>query len=119
MRVKLLVALVMTCTLSTATALSQDKGAPQSEQAVRDSIKEDGKRLLLSGDTDGFDRLANQYRSTRGRSPAGIWKLSLLYNCVTSLGIIDPLDTRRVLALGLTAALNVPIPETTFGVFRM
>jgi acetyl-CoA carboxylase carboxyltransferase component len=34
-------------------------------------------------------------------------------------GIIDPLDTRRVLALGLTAALNAPIPETTFGVFRM
>jgi 3-methylcrotonyl-CoA carboxylase beta subunit len=34
-------------------------------------------------------------------------------------GIIDPLDTRRVLALGLAAALNAPIPETTFGVFRM
>jgi acetyl-CoA carboxylase carboxyltransferase component len=34
-------------------------------------------------------------------------------------GIIDPLDTRRVLALGLAAALNAPIPDTTFGVFRM
>jgi 3-methylcrotonyl-CoA carboxylase beta subunit len=34
-------------------------------------------------------------------------------------GIIDPLDTRKVLALGLRAALNAPIPETTFGVFRM
>jgi acetyl-CoA carboxylase carboxyltransferase component len=34
-------------------------------------------------------------------------------------GIIDPLDTRRVLALGLAAALNAPIEETTFGVFRM
>jgi 3-methylcrotonyl-CoA carboxylase beta subunit len=34
-------------------------------------------------------------------------------------GIIDPLDTRHVLALGLHAALNAPIPETTFGVFRM
>jgi acetyl-CoA carboxylase carboxyltransferase component len=34
-------------------------------------------------------------------------------------GIVDPLDTRRVLALGLAAALNAPIPETTFGVFRM
>ena len=28
-------------------------------------------------------------------------------------GIIDPLDTRRVLALGISAALNAPIPETT------
>jgi 3-methylcrotonyl-CoA carboxylase beta subunit len=34
-------------------------------------------------------------------------------------GIIDPRDTRRVLALGISAALNAPIPETTFGVFRM
>ncbi len=34
-------------------------------------------------------------------------------------GIIDPLDTRRVLALGIAASLNAPIPETTFGVFRM
>jgi acetyl-CoA carboxylase carboxyltransferase component len=34
-------------------------------------------------------------------------------------GIIDPLETRRVLALGISAALNAPIPETTFGVFRM
>jgi acetyl-CoA carboxylase carboxyltransferase component len=34
-------------------------------------------------------------------------------------GIIDPVDTRRVLALGIAASLNAPIPETTFGVFRM
>jgi 3-methylcrotonyl-CoA carboxylase beta subunit len=34
-------------------------------------------------------------------------------------GIIDPADTRRVLALGLSAACNAPIPDTQFGVFRM
>ena len=34
-------------------------------------------------------------------------------------GIIDPADTRRVLALGLSAALNAPIPEPKFGIFRM
>ena len=34
-------------------------------------------------------------------------------------GIIDPADTRRVLALGLSAAMNAPVPETKFGVFRM
>jgi 3-methylcrotonyl-CoA carboxylase beta subunit len=34
-------------------------------------------------------------------------------------GIIDPRDTRTVLALGLSASLNAPIPETKFGVFRM
>jgi 3-methylcrotonyl-CoA carboxylase beta subunit len=34
-------------------------------------------------------------------------------------GIIDPADTRRILALGLAASLNAPIPDTRFGVFRM
>ncbi len=34
-------------------------------------------------------------------------------------GIIDPADTRRVLALGLSAAKNAPIPEPKFGIFRM
>ena len=34
-------------------------------------------------------------------------------------GVIDPLDTRRVLAMGIEAALCAPIPETRFGVFRM
>jgi len=34
-------------------------------------------------------------------------------------GIIDPADTRRVLALGLSAAQNAPIEPTRFGVFRM
>ncbi len=34
-------------------------------------------------------------------------------------GIIDPADTRRVLALGLSAAQNAPIDEPRFGVFRM
>ncbi len=34
-------------------------------------------------------------------------------------GVIDPADTRRVLALGLSASLNAPIPEAKFGLFRM
>ncbi|HSJ94975.1 MAG TPA: carboxyl transferase domain-containing protein, partial [Gaiellaceae bacterium] len=34
-------------------------------------------------------------------------------------GVIDPRDTRKVLALGISASLNAPIGETTFGVFRM
>src|SRR5205807_1128681 len=51
-----------------------------------------------------YEREGNPYYST-----ARLW----------DDGIIDPLDTRRVLALGLAAALNAPIPETEFGVFRM
>ena len=33
--------------------------------------------------------------------------------------LIDPLDTRMALALGISAALNAPAEETRFGVFRM
>jgi acetyl-CoA carboxylase carboxyltransferase component len=51
-----------------------------------------------------YEREGNAYYST-----ARLW----------DDGIIDPLDTRRVLALGLSAALNAEIPETRFGVFRM
>jgi len=34
-------------------------------------------------------------------------------------GVIDPLETRRVLAMGLAAAAQAPIPEPSYGVFRM
>jgi 3-methylcrotonyl-CoA carboxylase beta subunit len=34
-------------------------------------------------------------------------------------GIIDPADTRMVLGLGISAALNAPVQPTRFGVFRM
>ena len=34
-------------------------------------------------------------------------------------GIIDPVQTRDVLGLAISASLNAPIPETAFGVFRM
>jgi acetyl-CoA carboxylase carboxyltransferase component len=66
--------------------------------------------LSMVGDTDPeeirtkYEAEGNPYYST-----ARLW----------DDGIIDPLDTRRVLALGLSAALNAPIPETTFGIFRM
>jgi acetyl-CoA carboxylase carboxyltransferase component len=66
--------------------------------------------LTMVGDADAdeiqakYEREGNPYYST-----ARLW----------DDGIIDPRDTRRVLALGIAAALNQPIPETTFGVFRM
>ncbi|MEA3195825.1 MAG: 3-methylcrotonyl-CoA carboxylase beta subunit [Betaproteobacteria bacterium] len=34
-------------------------------------------------------------------------------------GVIDPLDTRRLLGLAISASLNAPIEETKFGIFRM
>jgi acetyl-CoA carboxylase carboxyltransferase component len=66
--------------------------------------------LTMVGDADAdeirakYEAEGNPYHST-----ARLW----------DDGIIDPLDTRRVLALGISAALNAPIPETKFGIFRM
>jgi acetyl-CoA carboxylase carboxyltransferase component len=66
--------------------------------------------LTMVGDADGdeirakYEAEGNPYYST-----ARLW----------DDGIIDPLDTRRVLALGISAALNAPIPDTHFGIFRM
>ena len=34
-------------------------------------------------------------------------------------GIIDPIDTRMVLGLGISAAYNAPVQKTQFGIFRM
>ena len=34
-------------------------------------------------------------------------------------GILDPLETRDALGLGIAASLHAPIPRTSYGVFRM
>ncbi|RJT80797.1 methylcrotonoyl-CoA carboxylase [Arthrobacter cheniae] len=34
-------------------------------------------------------------------------------------GVIDPADTRRVLGLALDVCANAPLPDTSFGLFRM
>ncbi len=66
--------------------------------------------LSMVGDTDPdtiratYEREGSPYTST-----ARLW----------DDGIIDPLDTRKVLALGLAAAANAPVHDTTFGIFRM
>ena len=34
-------------------------------------------------------------------------------------GIIDPVDTRMILALGISTSLNAPLEKSNFGIFRM
>jgi acetyl-CoA carboxylase carboxyltransferase component len=66
--------------------------------------------LTMVGDADPdeirarYEAEGNPYHST-----ARLW----------DDGIIDPMDTRRVLALGISASLNAPILESQFGIFRM
>ena len=66
--------------------------------------------LTIVGDSD-----PDEIRATYDTEGSPYYSTARLWDD----GIIDPLDTRRVLALGLAAAANAPVPETTFGVFRM
>jgi acetyl-CoA carboxylase carboxyltransferase component len=66
--------------------------------------------LSIVGDVDEAE-----IRATYEREGSPYYSTARLWDD----GILDPLDTRRVLALGLAAARNAPIPETTFGIFRM
>ncbi len=63
-------------------------------------------------DRDAFERPILEKYETEGspyHSTARLW----------DDGVIDPMDTRRVLALGISAALNAPIPEPGFSLYRM
>jgi 3-methylcrotonyl-CoA carboxylase beta subunit len=62
------------------------------EEAFKDPIREQ------------YERQGSPYYST-----ARLW----------DDGIIDPVETRRVLGMGLAASANVPVPEPSYGVFRM
>ena len=72
---------------------------------VRGDLETDADRDAFEAPIlDEYERQGSPYFST-----ARLW----------DDGVIDPLDTRRVLAIGISAALNAEIPETRFGVFRM
>ena len=77
----------------------------------RDGIESKGEQWSAEEEEDFKVPIRNQYE-VQGHpyfATARLW----------DDGIIDPADTRRVLALGLSATRNVPIEDTKFGLFRM
>jgi acetyl-CoA carboxylase carboxyltransferase component len=77
----------------------------------RDQLAREGKTFSAEDDQalrqpilDKYEEEGSPYYST-----ARLW----------DDGILDPLDTRQALALGLSAACNAPIAEPRYGVFRM
>jgi 3-methylcrotonyl-CoA carboxylase beta subunit len=90
-------------------------GGPQAAAVLatvrRDNIEAEGKTWSEEEETEfrrpvleNFEREGHPYYAT-----ARLW----------DDGIIAPAETRRVVALALAAALNAPIGEGRFGVFRM
>ncbi|WP_281646311.1 carboxyl transferase domain-containing protein [Parendozoicomonas sp. Alg238-R29] len=83
---------VMTMVKSASAIKKGQKWTEEQDQQCRQEV------------IDDYDRMGNPlYASAR------LW----------DDGIIDPRDTREVLGLSLAAALNAPIEDTQFGVFRM
>ena len=90
-------------------------GGPQAASVLatvrRENIEAEGKQWSAAEEAafkkpvlDNFEREGHPYYAT-----ARLW----------DDGIIAPSETRRVVALALSAALNAPIPDMRFGVFRM
>ncbi len=85
-----------------ASVLAQVK---QSQlEAAGKKMSDDDVRALKQPILDKYEEEGSPYYSS-----ARLW----------DDGVIDPVDTRSVLALTLTASLNAPIPPMKFGVFRM
>jgi len=73
-------------------------------RARDETMTAEEQQAFMQPTIDTYNREGSAYYST-----ARLW----------DDGIIDPLDTRDVLALGISASLNAPVPGTRFGVFRM
>jgi 3-methylcrotonyl-CoA carboxylase beta subunit len=78
----------------------QEEGLRREDKVMTDEERDDFKAPIL----EKYEDEGNPYHST-----AKLW----------DDGVIDPVDTRMVLALGLSAAANAPLEKTKFGIFRM
>ena len=82
-------------------------GGPQAASVlstVKGEMTPEQKAAFEAPILEKYEREGNPYYST-----ARLW----------DDGIIDPIDTRRVIAIGLDAAAHAPQPRTHFGIFRM
>jgi len=80
-------------------------------QVKRDGLERQGK-AWSEEDEEAFKAPIREQYDTQGHpyyASARLW----------DDGVITPADTRLVLGLGISAALNKPIAKTDFGVFRM
>jgi 3-methylcrotonyl-CoA carboxylase beta subunit len=78
----------------------QEENLRREGEEMTEEEREEFRRPIL----EKYEREGNPYHST-----ARLW----------DDGVIEPADTRMVLALGLSAAANAPLEETRYGIFRM
>ena len=93
------------------SVMGGEQAASVLAQVRRDNIEKGGKRWSKAQEAAFKRPILDQYE-TQGHpyyATARLW----------DDGVIDPAETRTVLALSLSAALNAPIEDSRFGVFRM
>ncbi len=93
------------------SVMGGEQAASVLAQLKRDGLEAKGETWSADEEASFKDPIRNQYDS-QGHpyyASARLW----------DDGIIQPADTRMVLALGISASLNAPAEKTTFGIFRM
>ena len=93
------------------SVMGGEQAASVLAQVKRDGLEAQGK-IWPAAEEEAFKTPIRAQYETQGHpyyASARLW----------DDGIIDPADTRRVLGLGLWAALNAPVEQTRFGIFRM
>jgi len=93
------------------SVMGGDQAAGVLAQVQRDNLEKAGKTWSVEDEAAFKQPIIDKYEKEGEPyfSSARLW----------DDGIIAPQDTRRVLGLSLSAALNAPIEKTKFGVFRM
>jgi 3-methylcrotonyl-CoA carboxylase beta subunit len=77
----------------------------------RDQLARDGRALGAEEEAEIRQPILEKYE----REGSPYYSTARLWDD----GIIDPLQTRDVLALGISAAYNAPTPAARYGIFRM
>ncbi|HBA87979.1 MAG TPA: methylcrotonoyl-CoA carboxylase [Geobacter sp.] len=93
------------------SVMGGEQAASVLAQVKRDGLEARGEKWP-AGEEEEFKRPIREQYESQGHpyyASARLW----------DDGIIDPADTRMVLGLGISAALNAPAETTGFGVFRM
>ncbi|MDH3690326.1 MAG: methylcrotonoyl-CoA carboxylase [Gammaproteobacteria bacterium] len=93
------------------SVMGGEQAASVLAQIRRDSLEAHGK-TWSDEDQEAFKKPIRDQYETQGHpyyASARLW----------DDGVIDPVDTRMVLGLAISAALNQPSEPTRFGVFRM
>ena len=90
-------------------------GGPQAASVLLQVRVDSLRRQSITLSPDDQDRFKEPIIETYDREGSPYFSTARLWDD----GIIDPVDTRTALGIGLDAAACAPVPDTKFGVFRM